>query len=430
MNADQVINSRSIFVASNLFGLRQCVSRFEYGLVGIALSFVKYAVELGVIAYFCGLFYTPFDFISPFLSSREKYLGLMPSWIGWAWLIWTLPFLWIGVCMSVRRAFDAGISPWIGLVILVPFLNILGMLVLAMVPTDKRSTPVRNLVNEREERDATIVAELADIYRPTMTEPGRLISPNESIPILSSAIFGIGVGAAYLVVSVLASVYALGSYGTAMFFGAPIISCAVSAYCLNRRIDRGFGVTCLHALVTLLTAAIISPVIEVRSQVIVEAPIESVWDHVIDFPEITDKPTGILRTGVAYPVRARIEGSGIGAIRYCEFSTGTFVEPITVWDKPNRLSFDVTSQPEPMSELSPYRHIHPPHLDGSFQSIRGEFRLMRLDGNRTRLEGITWYQIDLGPRVYWRLWTDWIIHRIHERVLKHVKAEAELGNLK
>ena len=39
------------------------------------------------------------------------------------------------------------------------------------------------------------------------------------------------------------------------------------------------------------------------------------------------------RAGLAYPMRARIEGSGPGAVRYCEFSTGPFVEPIVTWDE-------------------------------------------------------------------------------------------------
>lgn len=78
-----------------------------------------------------------------------------------------------------------------------------------------------------------------------------------------------------------------------------------------------------------------------------------------------------------------------------------------------------------MAELSPYRHIHPPHLDGSFRSVRGEFRLIVLDKNRTRLEGSTWYQVDMGPRMYWRLWTDTIVHQIHHRVLQHIRQNAE-----
>jgi hypothetical protein len=78
-----------------------------------------------------------------------------------------------------------------------------------------------------------------------------------------------------------------------------------------------------------------------------------------------------------------------------------------------------------MNEWSPYREVHPPHLDGYLRSKRGEFRFVKLPGNRTRLEGSTWYEIDIAPRAYWSLMSDSIIHRIHLRVLEHVKSEAE-----
>src|SRR5262249_42888891 len=131
--------------------------------------------------------------------------------------------------------------------------------------------------------------------------------------------------------------------------------------------------------------------------------------------------------GIAYPIRARIDGEGVGAIRRCEFSTGPFVEPITAWEAPHRLAFDVVSQPEPMHETSPYRQIDAPHLRNGLHSRRGEFRLIPLPGGRTRLEGRTWYSVEMAPQAYWGLFSDALIHAIHARVLAHVKQLAESG---
>jgi hypothetical protein len=78
-----------------------------------------------------------------------------------------------------------------------------------------------------------------------------------------------------------------------------------------------------------------------------------------------------------------------------------------------------------MFELTPYRHIHPSHLDTAFRSTRGEFELIELPGGRTRLVGRTWYTLDIRPHAYWTIWTDWIVHRIHHRVLRHIKRLAE-----
>ncbi len=162
----------------------------------------------------------------------------------------------------------------------------------------------------------------------------------------------------------------------------------------------------------------------VTTSVLIDARIEDVWDAVIAFPEITERPEGIFRLGIAYPIKARIEGQGVGAIRYCEFSTGSFVEPITKWDAPNLLSFDVTENPPPMKEISIYQDMHPPHLQGHMASEKGQFRLIA-SGDQVMLEGTTWYTHSISPQFYWGLVSDEIIHRIHLRVLNHIKHHTE-----
>jgi hypothetical protein len=161
------------------------------------------------------------------------------------------------------------------------------------------------------------------------------------------------------------------------------------------------------------------------TSVVIDAPPEAVWRHVVTFSDL-DPPRALLfRSGVAYPIRARIEGTGVGAVRHCEFSTGAFVEPIQVWDEPRLLRFTVTKSPAPMKEWNPFFEIHPPHLDGFLISKEGEFRLSPLLGGKTRLTGSTLYQHGLWPAAYWKLWSERIIHAIHDRVLTHIKTLAE-----
>ena len=162
-----------------------------------------------------------------------------------------------------------------------------------------------------------------------------------------------------------------------------------------------------------------------ETSVVVDAPPETVWRHVVRFADLPEPDDWYFRLGLAYPIRARIEGTGVGAVRRCEFSTGAFVEPIEVWDEPRLLRFAVTSNPAPMREWNPLFPIHPPHLDGFLVSRRGQFHLTRLPGGKTLLRGSTLYQHGLWPAAYWRLWSDPIIHRIHDRVLRHIKALAE-----
>jgi hypothetical protein len=133
----------------------------------------------------------------------------------------------------------------------------------------------------------------------------------------------------------------------------------------------------------------------------------------------------MFRAGVAYPIRAQMLGSGVGVERHCVFSTGAFVEPLEVRDEPRLLKFSVTSNPAPTEEWTPYSHIDPPHLHGFLVSEGGQFLLTPVADGGTRVEGATWYRHELWPVGYWRMWSNAIIHRIHLRVLRHIRDEAE-----
>ena len=165
--------------------------------------------------------------------------------------------------------------------------------------------------------------------------------------------------------------------------------------------------------------------IAIKTNIVVKAPIEKVWQNVVTFDTIAEPNEFIFKTGIAYPKNATIKGTGVGAIRYCNFTTGSFVEPIRTWNEPNLLQFSVESQPVPMNELNPFWNVHPPHLDGYFRSNKGEFRLKKIANNETLLQGTTWYEVDIYPEFYWKLWSDLIIHKIHKRVLNHIKKESE-----
>ena len=155
------------------------------------------------------------------------------------------------------------------------------------------------------------------------------------------------------------------------------------------------------------------------------SPPEQVWKHIVTFSELPEPQEWFFRAGLAYPKLAHIEGTGVGATRYCEFSTGPVVEPIEVWNEPRLLRFRVTENPAPMNEWSPYAQVLSKHLHGYLISKQGQFRLTQLASNRTLLEGTTWYQHGLWPAEYWRWWSDAIIHRIHLRVLNHIRTLAE-----
>lgn len=156
----------------------------------------------------------------------------------------------------------------------------------------------------------------------------------------------------------------------------------------------------------------------------INASAATVWKNVIEFPELQEPTEFIFKTGIAYPINATIQGKGENAVRYCNFTTGSFVEPITAWDEGKLLKFDVIDQPEPMKELS-FWDIDAPHLHDYFVSKKGQFKLTRLPNGNTLLEGTTWYYHDIKPAFYWQFWSEYIVHKIHYRVLEHIKKNSE-----
>jgi uncharacterized membrane protein YhaH (DUF805 family) len=438
------------------FGFDLPVDRRTYFWNGAALMLFKYAVDAALVYLATGKFWTPLDYSNPIWTMRQRVLGPAPDWVMIALTAWTLPFVWIGVSMTMRRAVDAGRSAWLCLVFFIPVVNYLLMLWLCIAPTAPRRAP----------------------------RPARELQADEKV---KSALLGVAAGLAVTIPTVLISVYVRKTYSTGLFLGTPFTLGAISAHVFNSRAARTVGETIEMVLITVSIAglaivlfalegvfcialavpiaavvamlggllgraiairgaepaartgmaALVAPLLvlaeplappavhEVVTVVEVAAPPAVVWRHVISFPDLPPPTEWLFRIGVAAPTRARLEGTGVGATRYCDFTTGSFVEPVTAWEDNRLLAFDITVQAPPMREWSPYRDVNPPHLDGYFRATHGEFRLTPLPGGRTRLEGRTAYVVDMFPQVYWTVPAGRIVAAIHGRVLRHIQALSE-----
>jgi len=444
-------------IVTTWFSLTRPVGPRFYAVSGIALAITKYALDALLVWTCTGRLWTPLAYLHPSLAAREAATGVPPSWAFWMLVLWSLPFYWIGISMTVRRTVHAGLAAGWSLLFFVPIVNYLYMILLCFLPAAEAPPPLP-------------------------------ASRHDGLPaVVYSTALGVSVGLAMMGVSVVW----LRGYGASLFLGTPFVMGFVAAFSLNRGAPRSAvatlgvayltlvvvagliallaleGLVCLlmalplalllaslgailgrqvalggrpaAAVASLLVALPVltgfearglrAPLREVKTAVEIDAPAESVWSNVIGIAELPPPAEWVFRLGIAYPVRARIHGAGVGAVRTCEFSTGPFVEPITAWDPPRRLSFEVRQQPPPMEEWSPYQHVGAPHLVGGLQSERGEFRLVPLAAGRTRLEGSTWYRNHLFPQLYWNAWSDALIHRIHRRVLEHVKRRSEAAGV-
>lgn len=440
------------------------MTRSRYIRSGLGLLVLKYGADAGVFYLLTKTWWPLRDYLSPLYAQRMAMApaaGEVPPWFLIFVLLWGLLFAWIASMLSSMRAKNAGVSPWWGLLIFVPFLNYALILILCFKPSAQRSADSVEPPERSEQEPKVRLASVVPAGFGLLVVSGILFAimvrskADYGLAVFLSLplTFGVGLGystnretrrsSAYTVrfASLTGVVACLGLLLFALeglvciVMAFPIIYMALVAGALLGRNLAQPATPPRSAPLALLFALPVASWIdaelpgtqarEVRSSVVIDAPPGAVWQNVVSFSELPEPDSWLFRTGVAFPLRARIEGRGVGAVRHCEFSTGAFIEPITVWDQPHRLAFDVIEQPEPMEEWSFYDDIHPPHLSGTFRSVRGEFRLVPLPGGRTRLEGSTWYELRMAPQIYWQLWADTIVHRIHGRVLRHVKELSE-----
>src|SRR3989449_11473086 len=90
------------------FTLVDPVDRRAYLATGLGLMAFKYTVDAGAVALATGRFWSPLVYLLPFYLLRDEMLAGAPAWFLPAFVLWTLPFLWIGVAMTLRRAGAAG----------------------------------------------------------------------------------------------------------------------------------------------------------------------------------------------------------------------------------------------------------------------------------------------------------------------------------
>ncbi len=460
------------FQLSNLWRWSGEIDRGPYALIGVIGFALKHNLDRLVAS---AVFHRPWGIFNYWIPAgqalRITSLSRRDAEFFATLVALALPFIWIGVVLTVQRLRSIGLPVWLAVVFFLPVINLLFFLVLSILPAQQKSVPqppvrakvtgpfLGRLIPDNPVGSAAVAVLLIGLLGAGAT----LLSTRAFVS------YGWGLFVALPFCVGLASVLVYGYHGprgfgscvsvallAAVFLGALLLAVAVEGVvCLVMAMPLGLALAFMGGVVgyavqrhrpamraapssLMLLLAFVpgwttverlapppAPTFAVRTSVDIDAPPEAVWKEVIAFSPIPAPTEALFRLGIAYPTRATISGRGVGAERHCEFDTGAFVEPIEVWDEPRLLKFSVASNPPPMQEWTPYKEIHPAHLSGFLVAREGEFLLVPLPDGRTRLEGTTWYQHHLWPATYWQLWSDAIIHRIHLRVLRHIKRRAE-----
>jgi uncharacterized membrane protein YhaH (DUF805 family) len=483
---------------SLLWTWNRTIDRLPYLATGVLFFVIKFAIDWTIAGQAFGREWSPLNYLvwPNDRVLRVFELGDPERAFSLTMLLVSLPFIWVGVILTLHRLRATGLPLGLILLFFVPLVNLLLFLILVLLPTRGKEADEAALDARTADGFALATGITATDTRPMRRPFEPLRRVHRSIVLESywrSGLVSLIVTVPLTVLTVVLGAEVLQSYGFSLFVGAPFALGMISVLVFGFSRPQPFGpcilvalasagaagfavmLVALEGIICLIMAAPIAMVLvflgavvgyaiqsrpwlseqsvsltlvfviflpslmaaesasepepavrAIATEVIIGAAPADVWPHVIAFPPLPEPSDWFFRTGIAYPQRAEIHGTGVGAVRHCVFSTGTFVEPIEVWDAPNLLRFRVTEQPEPMTEWSPY-HIHPAHLDTYLCSRQGQFKLERLPDGRTRLVGTTWYSNRMWPAAYWELWSDYIIHRIHGRVLEHIKNLAEVS---
>jgi uncharacterized membrane protein YhaH (DUF805 family) len=452
---------------TNLWSWRGRIGPEPYTAWALALTTIKLTMDWTIARTLFNRPWSPLEYITPDTWSALLSYDWGTRLFYGTLLVFSLPFAWVGAMLTIRRLRSAALPLWLAAVFFLPVINLILFVSLCVLPEQlnpewnhpqpRRWTPAA-LIPDNPYGSAAVAVFVTALLGWGLTVLGAEGLELYGVGLFIGLPFCLGIVASLIhcaqaprslssclavsmgslaVVLGLMLVFALEGV-ICLIMAAPIWVCctavgAAAGYAIQAPRSRpGWRRAMLVAL--LASPALMgmehvmgpaAPLRRVSTEVVIDRPPAAVWPHVVAFPPLDTPTDWLFRAGVAYPMRARIEGVGVGAVRYCEFSTGPFVEPITRWEPPHVLAFDVTHNPSPMRELSFYDHVEPPHLHGFMVSQRGQFELGCLPDGRTRLIGTTWYHNRMWPQAYWTLWSDHIIHRIHGRVLDHIAVVTE-----
>jgi len=441
-----------------LFSFKGKVTPLPYALLSVGVFFSQQVVIRLAAGPRAQLSWSdPLIYLSPLRSLVTVSRGSdLPQTVGLAYL---LIAAWVLAALAFRRANDANVGGWVAAFAITPAIQIPVILFLCLAPSGREQL---------------------------VAYPG----PTEPISILASAVRGVLAGVGLTLVAVALGTLVFGTYGYALFLLTPFVIGIISAYIANYRVDIGRGQTawavvmaamlgsltlvafavegliciimaaplgigmaliggdlgramalqarrparqtlpCLALLPLLFSVENVLPPsahFDTEQTIAVAAPPEAVWKSILSTDPIEGPLALPFRLGVAYPLRGEVIGEGVGAVRYGEFSTGTAIERMTEWVPNRKLAFEVVRDIPGMRELSPYEHVHAPHVIGYFRTISTSFELVpRPDGGTDIIER-TAHELRLDPVPYWLPMAQWIVRQNNARVLAHIRTHAEQG---
>ena len=457
MHRNGLVTARLLALFRLSFGVRAPVGRVTYSKAALALVLVKVLGDLWLGRAWPDVTLWRLDAVSPAVQvvPFSYFFGAMWSYLERSLIpiAWSLPFLWVGVSMTARRAWDAGLSPFFSVLLLVPGLQLLLLLALCLAPS-RRPEVMARADEETWERRLTLgvalitvgglVGGLAILFSLDFELSPAWITLFTAAPFLvgfATAMawnwrFFESASSTQMIVQI--AVFS-GSIGTVLLGFEGLIfllvvlpvTAAIAALggVLGRALAVGgrFGVP---GSILLLFLAPLVPMfggVEDRSARVVKtthrlvAPAEQAWPHLVRSLESPPSRDPLVDSGLAVPEWAD-GGEPSSSERPAGSAPGGADGAITHWQEPVLVALD---GPGSRSEGAAFSADRPRALRDRLVFERGEIRLVPLPSGRARIERSTWYRHDLAPRLYWDLWADALVHWTNRRFLRRVAAQTQ-----
>lgn len=219
-----------------------------------------------------------------------------------------------------------------------------------------------------------------------------------------------------------------------IFYGSGLIAGWIAGRSLRRRAGR---LMCLSVLILPLLgvpAEVVHPAAPqtrwVRTETHVAAPPSAVWAALTDVRSIDDAEQrwnfSHDLVGIPRPKDARMEGTGVGAVRHLTWAKDVrFEEHITAWRPGETLAWTFEIGPEASNRmLDEHLRVNSPYL----RLEEGRYTLSPAADGGTDLVLTTRYWIRTPVNAYAGWWGGVFLGDFHRNVMGVIKARAERGD--
>ncbi|MEM0963321.1 MAG: hypothetical protein AAGK21_12385 [Bacteroidota bacterium] len=163
----------------------------------------------------------------------------------------------------------------------------------------------------------------------------------------------------------------------------------------------------------------------VHDAIVIEADAADVWEEIREVPPIRPEELGdsfAYRIGFPRPIEARLEGEGVGSVRYATFEGGvTFIERVTEWEEDESLAFTIDASAVPSTTFDEHVAVGGRYFD----VLNGRYEIEPVAPGRVVLHLTSEQRLGTRFNGYTQLWTDRFMGDIQETILEVVKARAE-----